>query len=172
MSPENVQIKWHALYVMPRSEKKVGKYIAALYPEVEVCIPTQKQYHQWSDRLKLVEVVLFSSYVFVGMRPQLQQKIVEVPNVVRFVSFNKTPAELSQREVAIIRQIGDAEYPVEITQHPFAPGDEVEITGGKLRGLRGRVVGLNGTAKILLAIPSLGCFAKFEVKRSEVQRTG
>lgn len=161
---------WHALYVMQRSEKKVGKQIKKLYPEIEVCVPVQQQYHQWHERKKLVEVVLFSSYVFVGIYPSDRSKVFKVGNVLRYVQFEGRPAVLSKQEIGAIHQLGAADQPVEIISGPIATGDPIEIIAGKLKGLYGYVLAMNGTARILVSIPSLGCFAKVELPRGEVRR--
>lgn len=172
MDPKNTQMAWHALYVMPRSEKKVGKQIKMLHPGIEVCVPVQQQYRQWHDRKKLVEVVLFDSYVFVGLYPADRNKVFDVGNVLRYVHYEGRPAVLSRQEIAAIHQLGSAEYPVEILSGPMATGDPIEITSGKLKGLYGYVLAMNGTARVLVSIPSLGCFAKVELPRGELRRVG
>ena len=48
-------IYWYALYVKPRSEKKVATRLTNL--GFEVCVPTQQVMRQWSDRKKKVEIL-------------------------------------------------------------------------------------------------------------------
>ena len=79
-------------------------------------------------------------------------------------------AVLSRQEIVAIHQLCAADQPVEIISGPIATGDPIEIIAGKLKGLFGNVLAMNGTARILVSIPSLGCFAKVELPRGEVRR--
>lgn len=54
---------WIALYTRPRSEKKVRAYLDSI--GVENYLPVQNQLRQWSDRKKLVEVVVIPMVIFV-----------------------------------------------------------------------------------------------------------
>ena len=54
---------WIALYTRPRSEKKVRDYLNSI--GIENYLPVQYQLRQWSDRKKLVEVVVIPMVIFV-----------------------------------------------------------------------------------------------------------
>jgi transcriptional antiterminator RfaH len=58
--------KWYALYTRPRAEKQV--YQRLTEAGVETFLPLQKTYRMWSDRKKLVEKPLLSSYIFVNTK--------------------------------------------------------------------------------------------------------
>ena len=60
--------KWYAIYTNPRAEKLV--HLRLEETGVEAFLPLQKTYRQWSDRKKLVEKPLLSSYVFVKVMPK------------------------------------------------------------------------------------------------------
>ena len=55
--------KWYAVYTNPRAEKQVHKRL--IEAGIESFLPLQKTLRQWSDRKKVVEKPLISSYVFV-----------------------------------------------------------------------------------------------------------
>jgi len=55
--------KWYALYTRPRAEKLVFQRL--IEEGIETFLPLQKTYRMWSDRKKLIEKPLLSSYVFV-----------------------------------------------------------------------------------------------------------
>lgn len=167
MSPH----KWYALRVASRCERSVGRYLTRIVG-LEICIPVQKQWHQWSDRKKLVEVVLFPNYVFVAMTPQHLAICKDWVHCHGVVTFAKEPAVIPDREMELIKKIGQAELPVEISYGVLAPGDPVEIISGPLRHLHGRILSINGAARIQIAIPSLRCFAKVEVGKGDVRRVG
>ena len=54
---------WYVLYTAPRAEKQVRDRIDAL--GVECWLPLHRAPRVWSDRVKIVELPLFNSYLFV-----------------------------------------------------------------------------------------------------------
>lgn len=160
--------KWHVLQVKPRSEKKVGSRLRDL--GFESCVPTQKQLRKWSDRKKMVEMVLFNNYVFVATDQKRKSEVYQVGNVFGYLQFGGRPALLTEKEVAMIKQFGQIPEPVSISYDGFSMYDEVEIISGSLAGFRGLVTAINGTTRIQLALPSLQCFANVEVKNIEVKK--
>ena len=64
---------WIALYTRPRSEKKVRAYLDSI--GIENFLPVQYQLRQWSDRKKLVEVVVIPMVIFVSADAS------EIPNI-------------------------------------------------------------------------------------------
>ena len=158
--------KWYVLYVRPKTEKKVGKRLSEL--GFEVCVPTQKQIRAWSDRRKQVEVVLFPNYVFVETDQKRKNHVFEVSHILWYVHFGKEIATLTEKEIAMVRQLGELQEPVRIEYEGFRVGEEVEILSGSLAGYRGRVVAVNGVSRIQLALPSLYCFANVELRQVQI----
>ena len=56
---------WRVLYTKSRQEKKVAACLTE--KGIKNYLPTIKTLKQWSDRKKMVEEVLFKSYVFVNL---------------------------------------------------------------------------------------------------------
>jgi transcriptional antiterminator RfaH len=162
------EIRWYALQVKSRAEKMVGARLSEL--GFDVCVPTQKQLRVWSDRKKLVDVVLFSNYVFVATDHYRKNEVFQVGNIFKYVQFGGKIATLTAEEVALVKRLSRVTENVQISYESFAPGDEVEIVAGSLAGFRGRVTAVNGASRIQLALPSLYCFANVEVKGADVRR--
>ena len=81
----NTETKWYALYTRPRAEKLV--YQRLIEEHIETFLPLQKTYRMWSDRKKLIEKPLLSSYIFVKTNKKTFPKVYKVIGVVKFVSF-------------------------------------------------------------------------------------
>lgn len=162
------EISWYALLVKPRTEKKVGQRLGEL--GFEACVPTQMQLRQWSDRRKKVEVVLFNNYVFVATDSKRRNEVFQAGHVLKYVQFGGRIATLSEKEVAMIKRLARLEAPVEITYESFRVGETVEVLTGPLAGYCGTVMSVSGHARLQLALPSLQCFARVEVKGEEVKR--
>lgn len=161
-------VYWHALYVASRCERVVAAQLSGM--GIETCVPVQKQLRRWSDRTKEVEVVLFSNYVFMAASPRQRESLGRLRHVVGYVRFGQEIAILSEREVALIKQISKAEHPVIISNSSLSPGDEVEIISGPLKTLRGHILSTNGTTKVQLAIPSLRSFAQVILEKGQVKK--
>lgn len=65
---------WYVLYTAPRAEKQVRDRIDAL--GIECWLPLHRTPRVWSDRVKIVELPLFNSYLFVRCTdPELRNLI-------------------------------------------------------------------------------------------------
>jgi len=64
---------WYAVYTKSRMEKKVSLRLEEA--GIESYCPVTKRKKQWSDRKKIVEEVLFRSYVFVNIDLVTQEKV-------------------------------------------------------------------------------------------------
>ena len=71
---------WYAVYTNSRAEKRVSDRIEEL--GIETFLPLQKTLRQWSDRKKLVEKPLISSYVFVKIIPREYFAVRKIDGVV------------------------------------------------------------------------------------------
>ncbi|NUQ23511.1 MAG: UpxY family transcription antiterminator [Saprospiraceae bacterium] len=168
MQTSEQPIKWHALQVKPRSEKKVGLRLSEM--GFEVCVPTQKQLRYWSDRKKMIDVVLFNNYVFVATDTKRRNEVFQVGNILKYVQFGGRVAALSEKEVAMIKRLAHVEAPVEITYEGFSVGETVEVLTGPLAGYCGTVMSVSGNTRLQLALPSLHCFANVEIQGLDVRK--
>lgn len=168
MTTSASETKWHVLQVKPKSEKKVGLRLREL--GFESCVPTQKQLRKWSDRKKIVEIVLFNNYVFVATNKQKKNEVFAAGNVYGYLCFGGQAAVLSDKEVALVKRLSDLAEPIQITYGAFHLHEEVEILSGSFVGMRGVVTAIHGGTRIQLALPSLQCFANVELKGVEVRR--
>ena len=90
MTPPLNTTNWNVLYTAPRAEKQVKERIEAL--GVECFLPLHRTPRVWSDRVKIVEVPLFNSYIFVRCPDDVLRDLLRVYGVVRIVFYNKKPA--------------------------------------------------------------------------------
>ncbi len=166
--PKEDAVPWYVVYVASRCEKAVAAQLKVM--GIESIVPVQKQTRQWSDRKKVVEAILFPNYVFLAASIEQHEDVVKLEHVVGFVRFGSHIARLSNKEVELIRQIGNYTRPVEIISGILSPGEVVEITSGPLQSFHGRILSVNGGTRLQIEIPSLQCFAQVEVGMGEVRR--
>lgn len=124
---------WFVLYTAPRAEKRVKERLET--EGVECYLPLHRCPRVWSDRVKIVDMPLFSSYIFVKCKVHELLPLLRTNGVVKVVFYNEQPAVICQTEIdAIKRFIEEAKEKILCT------GDEVEILTGMLRRRFGRIV--------------------------------
>jgi transcription antitermination factor NusG len=115
----------------------------------------QKTYRQWSDRKKLVEKPLLSSYVFVKVIPTDFPKVYRTVGIVKFISFEGQPASIPQKQIDNLRLLIDSNAEISVTSEKFEKGDNVEVITGSLTGLTGELVKVHGRKRVIIRIDKL-----------------
>jgi transcriptional antiterminator RfaH len=146
-------LRWYAVYTHPRAEKLA--YSRLLETSVEAFLPLQKTYRQWSDRKKLVEKPLLSSYIFVRVRKKQFPTVYKTAGVVRFVSFEGFPVPIPQKQIDNLRLIVNSDAEIEVSGENFAQGDNVEVITGSLTGLTGELIKVGGKKRVIVRIDRL-----------------
>ena len=127
-----VKNNWYALYTKPRAEKKVAERLQAM--GVACYLPLHRTPRVWSDRIKLIDKPLFSSYIFVQCRESQLFSFLNVYGVVRIVFNCNRPAVVRQKEIDAIRLFLE-----QAANHELCVGEEVEILSGALKRVSGKI---------------------------------
>jgi transcription antitermination factor NusG len=116
-----------------------------------------KRKKQWSDRKKIVEEVLFRSYVFVNINLVKQGEAVRKTfGVMNFVYWLSKPAMIQDEEILAIKQFLSDHVEVEFVGSSVQVGDFITIDTGPLKGKTAEVMGLKNKNEVRLRIESLG----------------
>ncbi|GAA4452930.1 UpxY family transcription antiterminator [Rurimicrobium arvi] len=159
---------WLVIATRPRSEKKVAMCLQRL--GIDYYLPVQRQLHQWKDRKKWVDVVLFPSYVFVYLDKANRNAVFEVEGVLRFVSFQGRPAVVSQSDLQRISLLCSGPEVPEICREVLLSGDRVEVVGGALCGLQGVLTENLNESRLNVSISGLGCHLSVIIDRKLVRK--
>ena len=124
---------WFILYTMPRFEKRVKERLE--WNGVECYLPLHRCPRVWSDRVKMVDIPLFSSYIFVRCKAHEVMSLVQIFGVVKVVFYNEKPAIVRQSEIDAIKQFIE-----EAGEKELCTGDEVEILTGSMKKKYGKIV--------------------------------
>ena len=150
---KQIDPKWYAIYTNPRAEKQVRDRL--MEAGVEVFLPLQKTFRIWSDRKKLVERPLLSSYVFVKVIPKDYPKVYQTFGVVRFITFEGQPASIPENQIDNLRLLINSDTEIEISSEKFKQGDNVEVIRGSLVGLTGELVTIGSHSRVVVRIDRL-----------------
>ena len=124
---------------------------------IDCYCPVTKRNKQWSDRKKIVDEVLYRSYVFVNIDLPKQSEVVRKTfGVVNFVYWLSKPAVIQDGEILAIQQFLSDHVEVEVLGATVQVGDFITIDTGPLKGKTAEVMGLKNKNEVRLRIDSLG----------------
>ena len=126
-------VNWYALYTTPRAEKRVFERL--MDEGVTSYLPLHTTPRVWSDRIKMVDMPLFSSYVFVKCKGFELFKYLKINGVVRIVFYDGKPAVIRQSEIEAMIEFLEA-----AKGKTLATGDEVEILVGSMKKRAGKII--------------------------------
>ena len=153
MKEQEIEPLWYAVYTRPRFEKQVFKSL--LDQGIEAYLPLIKTMRQWSDRKKIVEVPLFSSYVFVHINRRFYDQVLQTHGVVKYITFEGKAASIPSYQIDKLRIIVDSNEKVESTWEKRRKGDLVFVAAGSLKGLQGELITEGDRKKVLVRIQGL-----------------
>jgi len=164
-----IEPRWYALYTRARHEKKIAEQLRLR--SIERFLPLYETVHRWKDRRVRVELPLFPSYVFARIARPDHLRALQIPGVVRFVSFNGHPVVLPESEiVALERGLSSG---LRAEPHPYLiPGRRVRIKAGPLCGLSGKLVRRKDNYRIVISVESIARSIICEVAWEDLELTG
>jgi transcription antitermination factor NusG len=164
-SSEELGAAWYAIYTRPHHEKSVAKQLAER--RIEALLPTYRSVRRWKDRKKEICLPVFPGYVFVYMHLQDRLPVLQLPGVVRFVTFGGVPASVSEGDLQALRLA--AESGAAIEPHPYLKvGWRVEVWRGVLAGTRGVLVREKGSHRLVLSLDLIRRSVAVEVDADDV----
>jgi len=168
VSKQKLEYFWHAIYTKSRSEKKLYEDLIA--NGIECYLPLKKELKTWSDRKKWVEVVLFTSYVFVKISQKEYLKALDSNYAVCYVTIRGKAVPIREKQINTLRRfLADDSRKIEITNADLKKGDLVELIAGSLKGVQGEIVELRGKHRLAIRFESLGTCVLTEIKTTEVK---
>ncbi len=161
-------IKWYALYLRSRSEKRVAKRLSE--SGHESFLPMVKMLKIWSDRRKWVLEPLMKSYIFVRVNRQEIYNVLLTEGVVRIVSFSGEPAPIPDKQIENLKKIIDTGEEVTVTTETFAEGEMVKVVSGPLKGLSGMLTELKGKYRMVMKIDNLDCSILVTINANNIRK--
>jgi len=128
-----IKNNWYVLYTSPRFEKRVKERVEQ--NGIECYLPLHRCPRVWSDRVKLVDIPLFHSYIFVSCKAHEVMPLIRINGVVRVVYYNGKPAVIRQFEIDTIKQFLE-----KAKEKVLVAGEDVEILTGSMKKRNGKIV--------------------------------
>jgi len=146
--------RWFAAYTKPRWEKKVSRVLER--KGVECWCPLKKTEKQWSDRKKVIEEPLFTSYVFVRINETEKSVVLMTDGILNFVYYIGKPAIIRDEEIDIIKKFL-SEKQASVSVQSLASLDEntrIKVNHGIFMDTTGTVL-KGGKKKVFVKLESL-----------------
>jgi transcription antitermination factor NusG len=143
---------WYAIQVRRNHERVTAAHLEDR--GYETFLPLYKSRRRWSDRVKELDLPLFSGYLFCHMDPVNRLAALTSPGVVRIVGIGKSPVAVEEREIAAVRAIVESKLQAE--PHDFLQvGERVQIEQGPLRGLTGILLAIENQHRLVVGVTLL-----------------
>lgn len=147
--------KWVAVYTVARSEKQVLKRFEM--QGFEAYLPIVEVKRHWSDRIKLVQVPLFNSYVFVKIKKNELISIRNTQGVVYVVSFKNETAVIPDSEIESIQRLVAEKQEIFVEEtRQLRKGATVRIVEGPFAGMEGTLVDNCKNGNFAVRIDAIG----------------
>ena len=156
-------MNWYLLYIASRAEKQVEQRLRM--EGIEVFLPMHMCPRRWSDRVKMVEVPLFNSYIFVRTIDEVLRSLVKIKGVARIVYYNGAPAVVRNNEIEHIKTFLEKARGLECE---IIVNDEILIAAGPMKDLKGKVLKVCGN-RLTLTLEQMG--VTVSVKTDQVVKT-
>jgi transcription antitermination factor NusG len=143
------QPHWYAVYTCANHEKRVAAELHAR--TIEHFLPLYTSIRRWKDRRMTLDLPFFPGYVFVRLALAERLRVLQIPSIVRLVSFSGGPVALPDEEMEILRW-GISERS-RAEPHPYLTvGRRVRITGGAFSGLEGVLKRKKNSLRVVVSL--------------------
>lgn len=151
---------WFAIKVRPNHEHTTERSL--LTQGLEAYLPVHRVRRKWSDRVKQLESVLFPGYIFCRFADRDRLRVLTSPGVRSIVGFGKNPAPVQEEEISAVRALISSGRPI-LPSPYIRVGDKVTVREGPLAYLRGVVVRIQDSWRVVVSVEALTCSISVEI---------
>jgi len=140
---------WFALQVRTKHEAGIAEFLRGR--GYNPFLPVYRSRKAWSDRIKVVDAPLFPGYMFCRVNIEDRMPILTAPGVIRIVGYNRVPVSVDEAEIQSLQTLATSDLPHQ--PWPFLRlGEQFQIESGPLQGLKGILIEVRGTHRLVLSV--------------------
>ena len=156
--------QWVAVYTQSHAERQVQERLTK--QGFEVYLPIVEVKRHWSDRIKLVQVPLFTSYIFVKIKKNEPIIIRNTMGVVYIVAFRNEIATISDSEIENIQRFVEQKQEIFVEEtRQLRKGATVNIIDGPFTGMEGTLVDNCKNGNFAVRIDAIGLSLVTQIDR-------
>jgi transcription termination/antitermination protein NusG len=157
---------WYAIQTRSRHEKVVRDQLAA--KGIEQLLPLWRKRSAWKDRIKVVEVPLFSGYLFSYFSLRDRVAVLETIGVARIVGICGKAVPVPDEQIAVVRTMVEQHLPYD--PHPYlAEGMRVRIKRGVLLGAEGILIAKKQKHRLIISVDLIQQSVAIDVDSVDVE---
>lgn len=146
--------QWVAAYTNSRAEKKMEEVLRN--SGYEVYLPLKRTPRKWSDRIKMVDMPLLPSYLFIRIIGKQVVPLRSTPGIVTLIHFKGDIAVVPDRDIEAMKKLVQSQQNIVVQNYnKMRKGTRVRITHGSFSGLEGEVVSDNKDGNFAVIIECL-----------------
>jgi len=167
LEPESRK-NWYVFYTSPRAEKVVQQELE--FRGYEVFLPITKTLRIYKSRNKrMIDQVLFPSYIFVYTEECYLHKICQTPKIMTFIHCGGKPSKINFNCIEGIKQMLNLEQEVSVEPN-FTEGEQVRIIHGPLAGYEGILVKQKSKTRFGIQLQEINQIVFIDVCTSMVEK--
>lgn len=159
--------RWFAVYTKYKCEKYVVDQLSK--KGIGAFVPLITKVKIYSSRVKKHEVPLINCYIFVKIKKAEYVRVLETEYVMSFIKQRKNIISIPESEIDLLKLIVGEIENVEAREISFQSGDSVEIIGGNLTGIKGKLVEKEGKNKFIVQLTTIGLQLMMTIDKSNLR---
>ncbi|MBZ5509070.1 MAG: UpxY family transcription antiterminator [Acidobacteriia bacterium] len=157
---------WFAVFTVPRHEKRIEQHLHLR--KIENFLPLYQKQRQWKDGSKgMLQLPLFSTYIFVRISIRERLPVLKVPGVISIVGGGPQPMPVPDSYIHFLREglrHGKIEpYPC------LAVGTRVRIRSGVMAGMEGVLLRKKNNFRVVLTVEMIMKSVIVEVEMDDIE---
>ncbi|MBX2814542.1 MAG: UpxY family transcription antiterminator [Saprospiraceae bacterium] len=163
------EARWFAVYTKFKSEKFVCAQLQR--KGIECYVPINRLVREYTRKRKVVELPLIHCYVFVRIVKEQYVSVLETSHVFKFIRFSRNLISIPNQEIDLLRRICQEQMDLHTAPLEFSAGRLVEVIGGNLTGVRGKLIEHNGR-NFVVELDHVGIGLHMEIDRQLLRPMG
>lgn len=161
--------RWYVAQTCSRHEKSVAAQLNER--GVEHFLPLYEAVSRWRDRRVRLQLPLFAGYIFVRIPLRERLRALEIPSIVRLVSFGVLPIPMPDDEMEAMRNGLTSKLRVE--PYPYLTvGRRARIKSGPLAGFEGILLRKKGSFRFVLSVELIQRAVITDVNIADIEPVG
>jgi transcription antitermination factor NusG len=157
---------WYALHTRSRHEKVVRDQLTA--KGITNLLPLWRKRSIWKDRVKMIEVPLFSGYIFGHFPLRNRIEVLQTVGVVRIVGLNGQAIPVPEEQIQAVQTM--VEHQLRYDPHPFLQeGMRVRVKHGLLQGAEGILVTKKHNYRLVISVDLIQKSVAVDIDSADVE---
>ena len=159
---------WHALYTGIKREKKAVELLTRKH--IECYLPLLVKSRRYTRKVRTVHLPLIPSYIFARVSRKEHTMVLSTEYIYDFVRFGGKAAVIPENEINLMKQVVGEDNVIDAVRvNEMRLGQRVELIGGSLTGIHGKIINQSGKRHFLVELEELGYALRLEVEFSKLR---